>query len=122
MARRPHSIPARPWDWQPLVSAREWAILARGFAHTPELLGDLRVVLAQLSPGVRAALIGNLVRALADDMGPSDALWMSLAITGHELKLGSAIALGRLHALGDAAHQATVSPLPTPNVRTERKL
>lgn len=122
MTSRPRSIPARPSGWRPLVSAREWAILARGFADTPELLGDLHVVLAQLSPGVRAALLGNLVQALADDTGPSHALWMSLAITGHELRLCSAIKLGQLHVRDDAAHHGTVSPLPNPNVRTERKL
>lgn len=122
MSRRSRSAPLRPFEWRPLVSAREWAILARAFADAPEPLADLRVVLAQLSPGVRSALLGNLIQALAEDVRPSQALWMSLAITGHELRLCSAITLGRMDALGDTAHGGTVSPLPSRNERTERKL
>jgi hypothetical protein len=111
MHRRQRSIPARPLQWQPLVSPREWAILAHALSDRPEILDDLRVVLTQLSPGVRNALIANLMETLASDARPTHAIWSALAITGHEVKLCSAAALGRLHALGDDAPVGRVKPL-----------
>ena len=111
MHRRQRSIPARPLQWQPLVSPREWAILAHALGDRPEILDDLRVVLTQLSPGVRSALVANLMEALASDASPTHAVWSALAITGHEVKLCSAAALGRLHALGDDAPVGRVKPL-----------
>lgn len=65
----------------------------------------------QLSPGVRTALLANLMDALASDASPARAVWRALAITGHEVKLCSAAALGRLHALGDDAPVGRVKPL-----------
>lgn len=111
MDRRNRSIPARPLQWQPLVSPCQWAILAHALSDRPEVLDDLRVVLAQLSPGVRSALVANLMEALASETRPTRAVWNALAITGHEVKLCSAAALGRLHALGDDAPQGWVKPL-----------
>jgi hypothetical protein len=101
MDRRHRPIPARPLQWQPLVSPRQWAILVQALGDHPEILDDLRVVLTQLSPGVRSALVANLMGALASDARPRLAVWSALAITGHEVKLCSAAALGRLHALGE---------------------
>ena len=115
MARRQRPIRARPLQWQPLVSPRQWAILAHALSDSPEVLDDLRVVLTQLSPRVRGALIANLMAALASDTRPAGAVWSALAITGHEVKLCSAAALGRraraLHALGDDAPVGPVRPL-----------
>ena len=113
MDSRHHPVPLRPATWQPLVSPREWAILAHALRDWPEALDDLRVVLAQLSPGVRTALVANLMEALASDARPTRAVWSALAITGHEVKLCSAAALGRLHALGDDAPLGRVKPLRT---------
>jgi hypothetical protein len=101
----------RPLQWQPLVSPRQWAILAQALGDRSEILDDLRVVLTQLSPGVRSALIANLLDALASNARPTHAVWSALAITGHEVKLCSAAALGRLHALGDDAPVGPVMPL-----------
>lgn len=115
MDRRHRPIPARPLQWQPLVSPRQWATLAHALSDRPEILDDLRVVLTQLSPGVRKALVANLMEALASDARPTRAVWSALAITGHEVKLGSAAALGRLHALGDDAPVGPVRPLRTTN-------
>ena len=111
MDRRHRPIPARPLQWQPLVSPRQWAILAQALSDHPEILDDLRVVLTQLSPGVRSALVANLMESLASDVRPTHAVWSALAITGHEVKLCSAAALGRLHALGDDAPVGRVEPL-----------
>ena len=111
MDRRQRSIPARPLQWQPLVSPRQWAILAQALSDRPEILDDLRVVLTQLSPGVRRALVANIMGALATGARPTRAVWSALAITGHEVKLCSAAALGRLHALGDDAPVVPVRPL-----------
>lgn len=111
MDRRHRSIPVRPLQWQPLVSPRQWAILAHALRDCPEILDDLRIVLTQLSPGVRSTLVANLMEALASDARPTRAVWSALAITGHEVKLCSAAALGRLHALGDDAPLARVKPL-----------
>ena len=98
----PHvKVPARPLEWEPLVSARQWVILAHAFSDAPEVLGDLRVVLGQLSPRVRGVLLGNLMVALASQVRPGRAVWTALAITGDEVKRCSAAALGRLHAAGD---------------------
>ena len=91
--------PACPTEWQPLVSRRQWAILAHEFRDAHEVLSDLRIVLAELSPGARRVLLVNLMRALASGLSPGRAVWISLARTGHELKLCSAVALGRLHTL-----------------------
>ena len=113
MDRRHRSIPARPLQWQPLVSPRQWAILAHALSDSPEILDDLRVVLTQLSPRVRSALVANLMEALASNARPTRAVWSALAITGHEVKLCSAAALGRLHALGDDAPVEPVRPLRT---------
>ena len=113
MDPRHHSVPPRPATWQPLVSPGQWAILAQALSDRPEILDDLRVVLTQLSPGVRRALVGNLMEALASDARPTHAIWSALAITGHEVKLCSAAALGRLHALGDDAPVEPVRPLRT---------
>ena len=65
MDPRHRSITARPLQWQPLVSPRQWAILAHALSDRPEILDDLRVVLTQLSPGVRRALVVNLMEALS---------------------------------------------------------
>ncbi len=111
MDRRQRSVLARPLQWQPLVSPRQWAILAHALSDRPEILDDLRVVLTQLSPGVRKALVTNIMEALASGARPTRAVWSALAITGHEVKLCSAAALGRLHALGDDAPSAPVRPL-----------
>ena len=101
----------RPLEWQPLVSARQWAILAHALKDHPEVLKDLRVVLTQLSPGVRRALIANLLSSLAAEERPTRAVWAALVVTGHEVKLCSADALGRLHALGDDGPVGSVRPL-----------
>lgn len=90
---RPTSL--RPPEWQPLVSSRQWMILADAIGGQPRVLDDLRVVLSQLSPRVREALLGNLVLALAWEASPSRAVWTALLTTGHELRLSSAEALGR---------------------------
>lgn len=111
MAGRHRSTPPRPLQWQPLVSPRQWAILAQALSDRPEVLEDLRVVLTQLSPGVRSALVANVIGALGSDAHPTHAIWCALAITGHEVKLCSAAALGRLHALGDDAPVGRVKRL-----------
>src|SRR4051812_46948337 len=111
MHRHHRSAPDVPPEWQPLVSARQWASIAHPFRHVPELLDGLRVVAAQLSPGVRTALIDNVVDALASGVRPARAVWIGLANTGHEVKLCSAEALGRLHSLGDDAPDAVVKSL-----------
>ena len=113
MDPRHRSITARPLQWQPLVSPRQWAILAHALSDSPEVLDDLRVVLTQLSPRVRRALVANLMEALASGTRPAGAVWSALAITGHEVKLCSAAALGRLHALGDDAPVGPVRPFRT---------
>jgi hypothetical protein len=113
MDGRHHHVSARPLGWQPFVSRHQWAILAHALGDSPEVLDDLRVVLAQLSPGVRRTLIANLIDGLASDARPARAVWNALAITGHEVKLCSAEALGRLHALGDDAPAGPVRSLPT---------
>ena len=113
MHRRSTPASPRPLGWQPLVSPRQWAILAHALRNRPEILDDLRVVLTQLSPSVRSALVANLMEALASDARPTRAVWSALAITGHEVKLCSAAALGRLHALGDDAPMGRVKPLRT---------
>ncbi len=97
------SGPPRPPEWQPLVSTRHWTILAHALTDCPKLLDDLRVVLAQLSPSVRSVLMHNVIQALRADEAPARAIWRALAVTGDEIKLCSAAALGRLHALGDDA-------------------
>ena len=111
MDPRHHPVPSRPAPWHPLVSPGQWAILAHALAECPEALDDLRVVLAQLSPGVRSALIANLMEALAAGVLARRAVWSALAVTGHEVKLCSAAALGRLHALADDAPGARVRPI-----------
>jgi hypothetical protein len=73
MDRRHRPIPVRPLPWQPLVSPRQWAILEHALSDRPEILDDLRVVLTQLSPGVRSALVANLMEALASDARPAHA-------------------------------------------------
>ena len=113
MDRCHRAMPGRPLQWQPLVSPRQWAILAHALSARPEILDDLRVVLTQLSPRVRSALVANLMEALASGARPTRAIWSALAITGQELKLCSAEALGRLHALGDDAPVEPVRPLRT---------
>jgi len=111
MDRRQASVPERPREWQPLISPRHWAILANAFADCPEVLDDLHTVLTQLSPGVRATMIANLLTALESGARPTRAVWMAVAITGDEVKLCSAVALGRLHALADDAPDGVVHPL-----------
>jgi hypothetical protein len=101
MARRDSLPSAPPAAWRPLVSRAQWTILARALEGFPEVLDDLRVVLTQLSPGVRSALLTNLFSTLKAEEHPTRAVWVALAITGHEVKLCSAAALGRLHALAD---------------------
>ena len=98
-------------EWQPLVSSREWTILAHALKDHPQVLEDLRVVLTQLSPGVRSALVANLLIGLESEARPTRAVWAALAITGHEVKLCSAAALGRLHAIGDDAPRGSVTPI-----------
>ena len=111
MHRRSTPALPRPLEWQPLVSARQWAILAHALKDHPDVLKDLRVVLTQLSPGVRRALIANLLSSLATEERPTRAVWAALAVTGHDVKLCSAAALGRLHALSDDAPVGPVRPL-----------
>ena len=111
MHRRNTPASARPLQWQPLVSPRQWAILAHALSDHPEVLEDLRVVLTQLSPGVRSTLMANLLISLASEERPTHAVWTALAVTGHEVKLCSAAALGRLHALADDAPGARVRPI-----------
>jgi len=50
MDRRQESFPARPLEWQPLFSPRQWAILAQALADCREVLDDLHIVLTQLFP------------------------------------------------------------------------
>jgi hypothetical protein len=115
MDLRHDSPPVRPPpEWQPLVSSRQWARLARALGQAPEVLDDLRVVLAQLSPAVRNALLDNLTDRLAAGTRPALAVWEALATTGHEARLRSAALLGRLHALGDDAPDGDVQSLPRP--------
>jgi len=90
-------------------------ILAHALRDAPEVLSDLRVVLAQLSPGVREALLGNLMEGLASGVRPARAVWMALAVTGHEVKLCSAVALGRLHAHGDEPPAGTLLSFSPPD-------
>lgn len=75
------------------------------------MLDDLHIVLTQLSPGVRSALVANLMIGLKSEARPARAVWMALAITGDEVKLCSAVALGRLHALADDSPGGTVHTL-----------
>lgn len=103
---------ARPPEWQPLVSPAQWAVLARALGDVPELLDDLRVVLAELSPGVRGTLIANVMGAFEAGLPPGRAVWAALAMTDRQVRLGSAVALGRLHALGDGRPLGEVRRLP----------
>jgi len=111
MDRVQESVPKRPPDWQPLVSPRQWAILAQALADCREVLDDLHIVLTQLSPRVRGTMVANLVTALDAEARPTRAVWMALAITGNEVKLCSAVALGRLHALAADAPGGAVRAL-----------
>lgn len=111
MDPRHRSVPARPPEWQPLISPAQWSTLARALGDSPEVLDDLQTILAQLSPGVRIALVDNLMTALASGARPTRAVWTALAVTGHDVKLCSAVALGRLHALGDDGPGGPVRPL-----------
>ncbi|MEJ7786889.1 MAG: hypothetical protein WKF96_18975 [Solirubrobacteraceae bacterium] len=111
MDRRQDPVPKRPPEWQPLLSPRQWASLVHAFADCPEVLEDLRTVLVQLSPGVRGTLVANLVTALESEARPARAVWAALAITGNEVKLCSAVALGRLHALAHDSPGGTVHAL-----------
>lgn len=89
----PHAsrISPRPQEWEPLVSAPQWVILAHALRDAPATLGDLRVVLGELSPGVRRALLAHLMQTLASGGSPVRAVWTALAITGHEVTLRSAV-------------------------------
>jgi len=111
MDRRQESVPERPLEWRPLVPPRHWASLANAFANCSEVLDDLHTVLTQLSPGVRRTMVANLVTALESEERPARAVWVALAITGDEVKLCSAVALGRLHALADDAPGGAVHAL-----------
>lgn len=111
MNRRHTVTSARPPEWRPLVSSRQWLILAQTIGDHPEVLDDLRAVLEELSPRVRRALIANLMEALASRGHPTRAIWCALSITGHEVKLSSAVALARLHLREDAATDAMVTKL-----------
>lgn len=97
----------RPPEWRPLVSPRHWAILVDGLGGHPEVLDDLHVALSQLSPGVRGRLLANLTTAVP----PQRAVWTALAATGQDARLHSAVALGRLDALGKDAPVGMVMPL-----------
>jgi hypothetical protein len=88
-------ITARPPAWEPLVSDRQWLILSHNLRDT-HVLADLRVVLGELSPGVRRALLAHLMETLASGVSPVRAVWVSLAITGHDVKLRSAHARAQL--------------------------
>jgi hypothetical protein len=81
----------------------------------PEVLDDLRIILAQLSPGVRGALVANLLISMRSEERPTRAVWTALAVTGQEVRLCSAAALGRLHALADDAPGGNVQPLRLPD-------
>jgi hypothetical protein len=111
MKRRNSSTLPRPLQWQPLVSQPEWSVLAGALKKHPQALDDLRVVLTQLSPGVRVALIANLLSFLRSEERPTRAVWTALAVTGEDVRLCSAEALGRLHALAEDAPGASVRPL-----------
>ena len=111
MDRRQDLLPKRPLQWQPLVSPRQWAILANALADCPEVLDDLHIVLTQVSPGVRGTLVANVTTALKSEARPPHAIWIALAITGDEIKLCSAAALGRLHTLADDAPGGAVHAL-----------
>lgn len=67
------------------------------------------MAVAQFSPGLRSALVA--MEALAPDACPTGAVCSALANTEHEVKVCSAAALGRLHALGDDAPGGLVRPL-----------
>ena len=110
MSHHARRISPRPQEWKPLVSAPQWVILAHALRDAPATLGDLRVVLGELSPGVRRALLAHLMQTLASGASPPvRAVWTALAITGHEVKLRSAVT--RAHF--DLHHQiaATVHAL-----------
>lgn len=109
MSHHAGRISPRPQEWEPLVSAPQWVILAHALRDAPATLGDLRVVLDELSPGVRRALLAHLMQTLASGGSPVRAVWTALAITGHEVKLRSAVT--RAHF--DLHHQraATVHAL-----------
>ena len=111
MDRRNSSAPPRPVQWQPLVSRSEWSVLAGALMDHPEVLDDLRVVLTQLSPAVRVALVANVLVCLRSQEPPARAVWSALAVTGQEVRLCSATALGRLHALAEDAPGATLRRL-----------
>lgn len=111
MNRRQTVTSARPPEWRPLVSSRQWLILAQAIGDHPEILDDLRAVLEELSPRVRRALVANLMDALASRAHPTRAIWCALSITGHEVKLSSAVALARLHIREAGAPGAVVRPL-----------
>jgi hypothetical protein len=115
MDPRNSSLPPRPLLWQPLVSPSEWSVLAGALEDHPEVLDDLRVVLTQLSPGVRVALVVNVLICLRSQERPARAVWTALAVTGQEVRLCSAEALGRLHALAEDAPGASVRPLRPPH-------
>ncbi len=91
MSRPARRISPRPQEWEPLVSAPQWVILAHALRDAPAMLCDLRVVLGELSPGVRRALLAHLMQGLASGACPVRAVWTALAITGHEVKLRSAV-------------------------------
>ena len=112
MEDRLSSVAARPSRWQPLVTPGQWRILAHSFRDAPEVLNDLQVVLGEISPGTRRALLENLMATLQSEDRPIVALWTALGLTGQDAKMRSAAALGRLHALGDDAPDGTVTQLP----------
>jgi hypothetical protein len=101
-------ITTRPPAWEPLVSARQWLILSHTL-RDDQVLADLHVVLGELSPGVRRALLAHLMETLASGVSPVRAVWISLAITGHDVKLRSARA--RAHQDVHPNHAATVHAL-----------
>ena len=114
MGQRRSVPPPCPAEWKPLVSPRQWADLAHAFADVPELLGDLCVILEQLSPRVRGVLLANVSDALASGLRPGRAVWTALAVTAHELKLSSAAQLGRLDAMDDDSPPGSVTRLEPP--------
>lgn len=112
MDRSDSSGPTWPPAWQPLVSSCRWTILAHALKDCSKLVDNLRVVLAQLSAGVRGTLMDNVIQELASDVAAPRALWHALVIAGDEVKLCSAEALGRLLALGDDAPARPLRSLP----------
>ena len=106
---------ARPVEWQRLVSARQLTSIVSALSEDPQLIDALRGVLMQLSPRLGRSLLANLDVTPRSEDHATHAAWTALAITGHEVKLCSAEALGSRHVLGDDPPGGELASLqPTP--------